>query len=34
VPIPGNPSTLRVARLLKGTQPVFDVLVSNLLTDR
>lgn len=34
VSIPGNPSTLRVARLLKGTQPVFDMLVSSLLTDR
>lgn len=33
VSIPGNLSTLRVVRLLNGTQPVFDALVSNLLTD-
>lgn len=33
VSISGNTSTLRVARLLNGTQPVFDALVSNLLTD-
>jgi len=34
VSIPGNPRTLRLARLLKGTQPVFDTLVGNSLTSR